>query len=838
MPSFCAVINCNDRYGHSENISFHKFPIKRLDLLKQWEEFIQKQRGKDWHASRWTSLCSRHFREEDFRSLNERKTLKKTAVPSLLGEQEEAAVGRNTEKSKTKKNPKVVVETLENTRDKEFKEILAIKERLEDEGGVGIGGVVAGVGTNVPKSNCRLCGISAVPVATFLTNYELYGMLQKCFPTLNIQQEDALPKVLCEPCHKNLEEFGTFVDRVWTAQTELQRKYRSRIVEKPVKIKQEPLVRVKQEVAESGYGEHHDSHGGTNEDYDTALDGGVHEDGDDQKYEFCDFPIINDCDIMEIINLDDPFINIPDDDNTTTVNDGEENMQKPLQEQIMHYLPTAHELLQSHLLMEEHNYAYIDAEDFKEERQIYKTEKSDNDERLMEFSVTTPVTQQPTPALSQKTDLRQFVEHQHYTINSENFEYSETSSHSYEKRALKPIVTSVSAIQQPTKTSSNGIVVLNESIVKSGCGFQLHACMVCQLKFFSVESLKQHYTQTHGTPMVTVPSENITMEKATEQSCKMEKEFTEPPTENFRTHDDLMPNVHYLPNDLQQCTEQLKETKTETPEPLVERPSNESNQNSAQCKNDISQKSNTSTNKQLKQSEVPQNEVVHNFIKRKTKNTKYPIKSKKSQNVSLNTMANQYQQLKKLYQKLQKKCINLEQNVEQLQLMPTTRKAKVCNNKTNKLLKQIKNTPLQNLPSQPAAAAATINANIKIPVQKCTIVPSSNSTSAFTCVVCSKIFSNSNSLRQHKITHTEERKHICSLCQRSFKRRNGLLQHLKGFHLQVKPFACPVCKHCYALKCDMLRCKHSILKGLHNSAEKLLSKERKSNDKFGIMEEH
>ncbi|XP_036317867.1 E3 ubiquitin-protein ligase TRIM33-like, partial [Rhagoletis pomonella] len=41
------------------------------------------------------------------------------------------------------------------------------------------------------------------------------------------------------------------------------------------------------------------------------------------------------------------------------------------------------------------------------------------------------------------------------------------------------------------------IVVLNESIVKSLSVFQLHTCQCCQLKFFSVESLNQHYNVAH-----------------------------------------------------------------------------------------------------------------------------------------------------------------------------------------------------------------------------------------------------------------------------------------------------------------------------------------------------
>ena len=765
-------------------------------MLKQWETFIQKQRGEDWHASRWSSLCSRHFREEDFRSLNERRTLKKSAVPSLLGDELpiKDSVNYNTRKRKTYEK---VVEPYETTRDKEFKEILAIKERLED--GVANGGVLA---PNVPKSNCRLCGIASIPVVDFLNSYEVYGLLQKCFPTLNIQQEDALPKVLCATCHKNLEQFGSFVDRVSAAQSELQRKFRSKAIEKPVKIKQEPLVRVKQEVAESGYEENQDTNGlgCSHEEYDGVIDGGVHEEGDDQKYEFCDFPIINDCDIMEIINLDDPFINIPDDDNPSTANDEDEILQKPMQESVINnYMPSAHELLQSHLLMEEHNYAYIDAEaEFKEERQIYKTEKPENDERLADSD---PLNYQAQHQQKQQQQ-QQPVEHnqlqQHLNMNNNvnnSLDSYPSKPAGFERRALKPIVTSVSAIQQPTKSSSNGIVVLNESIVKSGCGFQLHACMVCQLKFFSVESLKQHYTQTHGTPMVTVPGCNILLEKLSESTCKMEKEFSDnvDASKNLTQSINNNKRLEESPQDkvLKERPSNIRETKREQPEDFVDQGEISKNKPVVVSKNSF--KKHDSERKKENENKI----TVANKLRKTIR--KVPLKYRRPQNVSLNTMANQYQQLRKLYQKLQKKCSNLEQNVEQLQSMPKTKRSAGANAKNSSVKKPVSDT-------KKAKMLTSTVTNIE--EQK------SLKDLDFKCPECFKNFSNANSLRQHKITHTDERKHLCSLCHRCFKRRNGLLQHLKGFHLNVKPFTCVVCSHSYALKCDMLRCKHSTLRSL------------------------
>lgn len=49
--------------------------------MKKWLDFAQ--RGPDWQPSKWSAICSRHFRDEDFNCAADRKILKKTAVPCL-----------------------------------------------------------------------------------------------------------------------------------------------------------------------------------------------------------------------------------------------------------------------------------------------------------------------------------------------------------------------------------------------------------------------------------------------------------------------------------------------------------------------------------------------------------------------------------------------------------------------------------------------------------------------------------------------------------------------------------------------------------------------------------
>ena len=42
------------------------------------------------------------------------------------------------------------------------------------------------------------------------------------------------------------------------------------------------------------------------------------------------------------------------------------------------------------------------------------------------------------------------------------------------------------------------------------------------------------------------------------------------------------------------------------------------------------------------------------------------------------------------------------------------------------------------------------------------------------CPVCGKIFNNSSALAKHKLTHSDERKYVCMVCAKAFKRQDHL----------------------------------------------------------------
>ncbi|XP_059178218.1 uncharacterized protein LOC131957433 isoform X4 [Physella acuta] len=84
MGGFCAAIGCTNSSAKAKkvkHITFHSFPIKRPEVLKQW--YLQLKR-KDFVATVHSVLCSEHFCQEDFdfQPFTNRRQLKKTAIPT------------------------------------------------------------------------------------------------------------------------------------------------------------------------------------------------------------------------------------------------------------------------------------------------------------------------------------------------------------------------------------------------------------------------------------------------------------------------------------------------------------------------------------------------------------------------------------------------------------------------------------------------------------------------------------------------------------------------------------------------------------------------------------
>ena len=87
MPANCCVPKCTKKGSRDENgskVSYYKFPDNSISKRK-WIHAIRRDEGKDFTITKWTRVCSRHFRDYDFHvTLNGRRKLNPNAIPSLF----------------------------------------------------------------------------------------------------------------------------------------------------------------------------------------------------------------------------------------------------------------------------------------------------------------------------------------------------------------------------------------------------------------------------------------------------------------------------------------------------------------------------------------------------------------------------------------------------------------------------------------------------------------------------------------------------------------------------------------------------------------------------------
>ncbi|XP_041460710.1 THAP domain-containing protein 5-like [Lytechinus variegatus] len=81
MP-LCAAHRCKNRAGKSTKKTFHRFPVRRPDVLKEWLKRIGRR--KDWIPSPNVVLCSDHFHERCFDRTGQITRLRHNAIPTIF----------------------------------------------------------------------------------------------------------------------------------------------------------------------------------------------------------------------------------------------------------------------------------------------------------------------------------------------------------------------------------------------------------------------------------------------------------------------------------------------------------------------------------------------------------------------------------------------------------------------------------------------------------------------------------------------------------------------------------------------------------------------------------
>lgn len=81
MVQSCSAYGCKNRYDKDKPVSFHKFPLTRPSLCKQWEAAVKR---KNFKPTKYSSICSEHFTPDCFKRECNNKLLKENAVPTIF----------------------------------------------------------------------------------------------------------------------------------------------------------------------------------------------------------------------------------------------------------------------------------------------------------------------------------------------------------------------------------------------------------------------------------------------------------------------------------------------------------------------------------------------------------------------------------------------------------------------------------------------------------------------------------------------------------------------------------------------------------------------------------
>lgn len=177
-----------------------RFPISRPEVLKEWIKFVNKD--KSWTPSKFNSICSKHFLQNDYSHGTRRKFLKTQAIPSSYNQMQ--------------KSPEI-----------------SIASSIADSEDVGIDYI------DVPE-NLDICGLCGVEDQFKNDLNENMDLIKKVLPNLMIAPKN-ISKKICMDCYSKLQLYEKFMDKVTKTQEEDERIMVPPSVQEKVRIKQEPI---------------------------------------------------------------------------------------------------------------------------------------------------------------------------------------------------------------------------------------------------------------------------------------------------------------------------------------------------------------------------------------------------------------------------------------------------------------------------------------------------------------------------------------------------------------------------------------------------------------------
>ncbi|XP_055638408.1 telomere zinc finger-associated protein-like [Toxorhynchites rutilus septentrionalis] len=724
MPASCCVPDCELKYAHSDDVSYHKFPLKKPTILAQWIQFTG--RDPDWVPTKWSAICSRHFKPTDFKDCIYRKNLISTAVPSI----------RIKHQTPLSEFTSKLCATDDISHD--FQSDLQETETDQED--------LSGEESNLLEITCRLCGIVFSKWCQGLLNdfNQHATVILKCLPFLNME-DTHFPSKVCGHCLKLINGFSAFYDNVMKAQGDLEHKYNHNHqqdtahvpVTKGLKIKQEPLVSIKEETVDCGV-KNRDAQLElaektliiknptiTNDKNKILLFNNQNSEGQSSKL----FRESKNCEILEIVNLYPPIVDIT----SATVREVQPYEIAFPSVSSSSFLPPAPQII--NLKTE----VSAEVEDEYEDYSSYFQDYQSGLNTLEEHSYS----KLPIQADDNKDEIFSYLPQ---TSHSDAISLGDAGSIRVIHVELQPPVEQVDPV-----------------VVK-------HSCQQCHRKYLSRLKLIQHRVLScHWR------KRNLYRCVHCVAKCRT--------WAHLQTHLKRCLRKSFKLRRLTTRANEIKANRKNSHDKISSTPSDEANQ----------QKQTTDLANAHRCSMCERSYSSLSNLRRHM-NSHRPVDQWNHKCGICLKIFDKLFDLKKHFKLA--KCAGGSEASEYVLLKPDDERFDVTQVESNHLLYVCTTCNKQFKSYNSLKVHESVHTGLKV----------------FVCETCGKRFGGQMNLVQHRLTHVDSRQFACKLCPKVFKRSGGLSQHVKAFHMQIKPHQCPVCKRCFALKADMLRCRHSKLR--------------------------
>ncbi|XP_050077039.1 PR domain zinc finger protein 15 [Anopheles maculipalpis] len=780
MPASCVVPDCDLKYTHNDDVSFHKFPLRSPELLKQWIHFTG--RDENWHPTKWSALCSRHFLPADFKGCASRKILLPTAVPSVRPAATKC-------QSNDLSLPVISYETVwpgvagfPAVQRQEFD-----YEQENDPPNDSLCPVLSSEGVEELEADiqliditCRICGVifSRAADSLLFDLVQSEEVVRKYLPFVNLELSN-LPRKICLNCSKVVSGFSKFSDSVLRAQSDLEHRFAQQpltpfvpespfpaaSVGKPVNIKQEPIasLNIKEEKVENAI-----NSAAARQKDSTPAEESIERPmiiknqavlGDPNRiFLFNNLGQENagtslakqqtresskNCEILEIVNLYPPIVDIT----STTVTE------------VQPYeitLPSVTTATPSDAFSSHPSSSSAYSTHFVSSLKVENTTELD--------------TEQDDYYLPEKFLFINTLEEHSYTklpIQADD-----------NKDEIFHDITAVGSGQWFVSAESISTPQKHEPIMPPREATQRWSCKVCGRQFTRHRRMLYHRTW-----------ECSGRKKLSTLSCTFcHRKFST--WGKARVH-------------LCMCSKKTAKRKRFKWKSVLAR---------------------ANLRRTVVDGESDRGEGLVEKNACPLCDRSYANASNLRRHLSTHRPPEQWNHKCGVCFRIFDKLFDLKKHLQIASCGNGAHNAGPVHNSEPSPEKEELPTECDIIkPDDGPSTAATTTANQLLYVcPTCNKIfqsysglkvhePIHTGAKAYICEKCGKCFSGPSHLWQHQLTHSELRQYNCEQCPKVFKRKCGLSQHVRAIHMKIKPFQCPTCGHGYALKADMTRCRHSRL---------------------------